>query len=284
MPVTETKKSLGLICCESTQLQIELGLYPIASVGISLFSRCQICLQHSRQILDIHAGLVSTDLLQIVLLRQLPQYLLITLDMNTYVILNLEGQLFIPCACSGLFSYLVLHQLLSHTPGGRPSNTSLGSWRAWFLGVSSRLFPGAGRVASQRTCIEQRRIQLRRHDSGLFLGTSSIYAEVSLCVLAQATVGTGDVLIPLIFYTIKQASTAVLVVLFRILLFIEDLQLLKVVLRRIILVREEPCFILIILIVVVGKFVNVCQICVQLYTIVCVRSSVIAVVRGTLNQ
>jgi hypothetical protein len=58
MPVAETEKSLGPIRCKSTQLKIELGLYPVASVGISLFSRYEIRLQHLGQILDIHAGLI----------------------------------------------------------------------------------------------------------------------------------------------------------------------------------------------------------------------------------
>lgn len=51
-----------------------------------------------------------------------------------------------------------------------------------------------------------------------------------------------------------------------------------------ILVGQKPCLILVTLIVNVSKIVNVCLIGVQLHTIVCVRSSVIAVVRGTLNQ
>jgi hypothetical protein len=67
-------------------------------------------------------------------------------------------------------------------------------------------------------------------------------------------------------------------------LFIEHLKLLEIVLRWMVLVKGEPCFILIILIVVVGKFVDVYQICIRLYTIVCIRPSVITVVGGTLNR
>jgi hypothetical protein len=44
------------------------------------------------------------------------------------------------------------------------------------------------------------------------------------------------------------------------LLFIEHLKLLEIVLRWMVLVKGEPCFILIILIVVVGKFVDIYQI------------------------
>jgi hypothetical protein len=67
-------------------------------------------------------------------------------------------------------------------------------------------------------------------------------------------------------------------------LFIEHLKLLEIVLRWMVLVKGEPCFILIILIVVVGKFVDVYQICIRLHTIVCIRPSVITVVGGTLNR
>ena len=143
MLVVETKKSLGLIYCKSTQLQIELGLYPIASIRISLFSYYQICLQYSRQVLNVYIGLILTNLLQIVLLSQLPQYLLIILGINTYVRLELEGQLFIPYVYFSLSFYLVLYQLLFYILDGKPSNTSLGSWRAQFLSVSFRLFPSA---------------------------------------------------------------------------------------------------------------------------------------------
>jgi hypothetical protein len=57
---------------------------------------------------------------------------------------GLTSYIFIPCACSNSSSHLVLHQLLFHTLGRKPSNTSIGSWRAWFLGVSSCLFFGTG--------------------------------------------------------------------------------------------------------------------------------------------
>jgi hypothetical protein len=50
-----------------------------------------------------------------------------------------------------------------------------------------------------------------------------------------------------------------------------------------ILVKGELCFILIIFIVVVSKFVDVYQIWMRLHTIVCVRPSVIAAIGGTLN-
>ena len=101
MPIAETEKSLRPIRRKSTQLQIELRLYPIPSVWISLFGGYQISLQHLGQVLDIHAGLVSTYLLQPVLLGQLPQYLLAKSDMDTDVELQLECRLLVPCACFG---------------------------------------------------------------------------------------------------------------------------------------------------------------------------------------
>lgn len=96
--------------------------------------------------------------------------------------------------------------------------------------------------------------------------------------------GTEDLPSPLTFHTINKTSTAVLVVLFCILSFIEHLKLLEIVLRWMVLVNGEPYFILIILIVVIGNFVDACQICTQLHTIVCIRLSVIAVVGGTLKR
>ena len=83
MPIAETEKGLGPIRCEATQLQIELRLYPTAFVGVSLFGRHQVRLQHEGLVFDVHAGLVSAYLFQSVLLRQLSQYLPLMSDTDT---------------------------------------------------------------------------------------------------------------------------------------------------------------------------------------------------------
>jgi hypothetical protein len=89
--------------------------------------------------------------------------------------------------------------------------------------------------------------------------------------------GTGDVLIPLFFHAIQQSNTAVLVVFFRVLLFVESLQLLEIILRRMILLEEEPCFILVVLF---NKRIGVCQISIWINAITS-RLSIITLFEGS---
>jgi hypothetical protein len=112
------------------------------------------------------------------------------------------------------------------------------------------------------------------------------------CSLARVTreYETSDLLIPLIFYAIEQASTAILVVLFRVLSFVEHFQLLEVVLRPMVLVRGEPCFVLcafallVILAILVGTCVDIRQICIRIYTAVYIRPRILALVGGTVDR
>jgi hypothetical protein len=98
-----------------------------------------------------------------------------------------------------------------------------------------------------------------------------------------------NLLIPLIFHAIEQASTAILVVLLCVLLFVECFQLLEVVLRRMFFIRGEPCFILcafallVFLVILVGACVDICQICIQAHTVVYIRLRILALFRGNVD-
>ena len=67
MPIAETKNSLWPIRRETTKLEIEMDLYSVASVDVSLFSRHYVRLQHYVEVLNIHTGLISPCLLQAIL-------------------------------------------------------------------------------------------------------------------------------------------------------------------------------------------------------------------------
>ena len=85
MFIAEYKDSLQLICCKTTKVQVDISLYPTASIRISLFSCSYICLQHLRLILYIHTGLILPYLLQAVLLCQDLQYLQFSLAISLKV-------------------------------------------------------------------------------------------------------------------------------------------------------------------------------------------------------
>lgn len=82
---------------------------------------------------------------------------------------------------------------------------------------------------------------------------------------------TGDLLIPLIFNAIYQTSTAVCVVLFGELRFIERFQLSVPVLRRMVLIGEEQRLVIqafVLLVILVTTYFEVCQICIRPSTVV----------------